>query len=214
MRIFIRNILSRITTPFTFTDEVYLGGTTNAVHIAQGGHLTLLGTATVWDDLRVSVDNVRVGASRVPTPTAYKGGLVLAFSKQAQAVNEEIAYFSIQFPHERKSGSTVYPHIHWTTPNSNAGVVRWKLTYSWANIGATFPAETPDTGEEANAGQDVHNLTAFNSITGTGKTSSSMMICSISRNSSNAADTYGSSAYLLEIDFHYEIDKMGEDSLP
>lgn len=212
-RIRANNLLTRFNGSTTF-NEVYLGGDTNAVHIAPGGDLTLLGTATVWDDVRVSVDNVRLGSSRQPTPTAYRGGLVLAFSKQTQAVNEEIVYFSVQLPHRRKDGSTLYPHVHWTTSNNNAGVVRWKITYSWANIGAAFPVETPDTAQDANPGQDVHIYSEFTPIVGTGKTASSMLICSLSRNSSNAADTYASAAYLLEIDFHYEIDKMGETNLP
>jgi hypothetical protein len=89
--------------------------------------------------------------------------------------------------------------------------VRWELTYTWANIDGTFSAATP-VYLDAAAGTttDKHLMSSFAAVSGAGKTISSMLLCSLKRNSSNALDTYnGKSAYFIEIDFHYQIDTIG-----
>jgi hypothetical protein len=54
-----------------------------------------------------------------------------------------------------------------------------------------------------------HKAVNATGIDGTGKTLSSMIICRLYRDVSDANDTYASDAFLLEIDFHYEIDTVG-----
>lgn len=169
-------------------------------------------TDTAWDDHRVSVDNITLGTANKPTAVPYKGGLILEFSNQAILVNEEIGYFTVQMPHKWKEGTTIYPHLHWLGENNDAGDARWLLTVSWANVYEAFPDESTLIATAANnPTSDVHNIASFGPLDGTGKTLSSMMICSIKRNSSDSGDTYGSGARLLEFDFHYEVDKIGSD---
>lgn len=73
-----------------------------------------------------------------------------------------------------------------------------------------FPSTNKIYVIDANAATDVHNMTSFASIAGTGKNISSMLICRLFRNSSHADDTFtGKSAYLLEFDLHFEVDTMG-----
>lgn len=163
-----------------------------------------------WEDLRVPVNAVKVGPTKVPTLTAYKGSHVYAFADQALAANEEQITFAVQLPHSYLEGSAIYPHVHWVGQDNTAGNVRWELSYSWANIGSAFPGAQSIYITDANLDTDVHNIASFLPITGTGKTISSMLLCALSRNSSNALDTFnGKSAYLLEVDFHFQVDSHG-----
>jgi len=58
-----------------------------------------------------------------------------------------------------------------------------------------------------NAGK--HILTNIGTITNSGHTLSSMLMCRLFRNSSSETDTFDDFAYLLEADFHYQIDQIG-----
>lgn len=192
------------------SDSVRTGDGTNDVRISSDG-ITLHGTATVYDDLRIDVNGVKLPGVNPPTWTAFKGSELLGFSSQSVEGNEELCYFTVQFPHARKDGSNVSAHVHWT--HSTAGAtdsVKWELTYSWTNIGDTFPTEsTTVISELVGSTTSKHHMATFPVISGASKTLSSMMVCRLRRKSSHASDTYSGSALLLEIDIHYEIDALG-----
>lgn len=139
---------------------------------------------TGWNDLRVAANDLRVPGARPPTWTDYKGGQVLAFADQAVEENEEIVYFVAQIPHSYQEGTNIYPHVHWVAEDNTGGNVRWRLTYSWANRYAVLPAEnTVYVNATASTTTDVHNFASFGPLAGSGKTISSMLICSLSPNS-------------------------------
>jgi hypothetical protein len=182
----------------------------NSLFSREAGDIIFLKNA-VYDDLFIPVNSVKVPASNNPDWVAFKGGLVLGFGDQAVEGNEEIVYFSVQVPHNWKEGTDITPHVHWAVASTTIANVVWKLTYSWASINGTFPSETTiiKTGS-ADGTNSKHNISIFDTIAGSGKTLSSMLVCSLKRNSSNAADTLtGEDALLLEIDFHYQIDRFG-----
>jgi hypothetical protein len=163
-----------------------------------------------WDDLRFPAQALKLSGVKPPAWTAYKGSQVLAFSDQAVIGNEEYIYFVVQITHDYKEGSDIVPHIHWAGEDNTAGNVYWRFTYSWANINAVFPAETPIYSVGANGITDNHNYATFTALTGSGKSISSMLLCSLSRYSSNALDTFNAKlAYLLEIDFHIQKEGLG-----
>ena len=185
---------------------LYLGGTTNGIKISKGGELSLIGTATVYDDVVVNLANIKAPTVNPPVFTSYRGCEVPAYS--ATATN--VLYFTCQLPHARKDGSDIEPHIHVAYPNANAGNSVWSLTYSWANIDGTFSAETTITQTFAAGGTtDKHVLHSFGAISGVGKTYSSVLLCSLSRIGGDAADTYGSVIYAVSADIHVEKDKLG-----
>jgi hypothetical protein len=196
--------------------NIYLGGgTTNAVKIATGGELSLLGTATVWDDLRIEPTSRSSGA-KAPTFANWKGGLYLYDFDNAALASEKEIFFTVQLPHGWKEGSAVEPHVHWVNKaTGTAGhVVRWGLEYTKSVIGGTFGASTTVYGTTIAGGGDItvadeHMLTDFASIDMTGDTISTVLVCRLFRNSSNAADTYTGTAGLLYIDWHVELDSMG-----
>lgn len=197
-------------------DALYLGGQTNGIKIEKGGELTLIGTATRWDDLRIEPVERNTGA-KAPSFVSWVGGLYLYDFDDALAAAEKELFFTVQLPHTWKEGSAVEPHIHWT--NKTAGtagqVIRWGIEYTKAVIGGTF-SSSPTTvyATTIAGGGDItvaneHMLTDFASIDMTGDTISTVLVCRIFRNSSNAADTYTGTAGLLYLDWHYEIDAMG-----
>ncbi len=162
-----------------------------------------------WDDVRTPVNSIKLPQINPPVETVYKGSLVLTFQDVA-APQEQIAYFAIQIPHSYKEGTAISPHIHWAGSDASAGNVVWTLTYSWANMLEVFPAQTSDTQAFANSTTlDTHNVGHFLDVAGTGKKVSSMLLCSLKRNSSNGSDTYTGAAYLLEVDIHIQVESLG-----
>jgi len=168
---------------------------------------------TVWDDLRFPASAVRLSGSQPPTATLYKGGSVLSFPDNA----DKTIYFTVQLPHNYKYGTDLKPHMHLTMPNAGSGAgvenIKFDLTYSLANISDAFPAESTltITADVQNAAADVHGYVPFAAIDGSGIDNvSTMILCSLTRDVS-VADNYGDDIYLLEIDFHYEIDAIGSD---
>ena len=194
---------------------IYLGGSTNGIQITKGGELTLIGTATRWNDLRVE-PVVRKTGSKAPSYVSWLTGLYLYDFDDAVAGSEKEIFFSVQMPHDWKEQSTISPHVHWTnrTTGTAGQVIRWGLEYTVATIGGTFGATTTIYGTTVVGGADItvaneHFITELDDITMTGNLISTILVCRLFRNSSNAADTYTGTAGLLYVDFHYEIDTIG-----
>jgi hypothetical protein len=131
-------------------------------------------------------------------------------------------FFSIQMPHKWKEGSTIYPHIHWASQTATSGAVTWGLEYSWVDYNPSSPLAFPNTtiltatSASVSSGDiDKHLIVDLAPITPSGSQGkiSSIIMCRLFRNSSNAADTYSGDAALLSFDVHYEIDAIGSNSL-
>jgi len=192
------------------------GGTTDFSEFEADGTLEFNGAATVFDDIRVPITAIRItgpGGTTPPDEVLYKGGVVLAFG--GAGTDDEKAFFNVQIPHSYREGTDITPHVHWVPEDNTAGNVRWVLTYSWANINAAFPGESTEAiVVAADETTDKHQVDNFSAITGSGKTISSMLICSIQREDSDGTDTYNNlDAYLVEIDFHFEMDTAGSRAI-
>ena len=190
-------------TPSTFTT---LNATT--INVVNLNVTTLLGNN--WEDLRFPVSAIRLGGASPATAQAYRGGEVLAF---ANNVNQYV-YLTAQLPHSWVEGSNITAHIHWTIPAGGLGGgaenVKWDLTYSWANMNASFPVQSSATltRNVASVAANTHLYDAWVELNGAGKTMSSMIIISIKRDTT-VANNYGSAALLLEFDIHYRQDSIG-----
>jgi hypothetical protein len=182
-----------------------VGNYSNQFTISEDGSILLLNTATQWDDLRGPASGINpVGSPSAATPNTSDGSLTFAKG------NVAIAWF--QLPHAWKVGSDIFIHIHWSKATSASGNVNWQMQYKWANIGSGMPAFSALTSgthviSDANTA-DLHALTSWPAVAGTGKTISSMICVYISR-TNNASDTYTGNANLYEIDIHYEVDSFG-----
>jgi hypothetical protein len=191
-------------------NKLQVGSNNDYCQIDSQGMLSLVGNATVWEDLRFPSQALKLSGTKPPTWTTYQGGEVLGFSDQAIVGNEERVSFVAQLSHSYKEGSTIYPHLHWISTDTSTGNVVWKLSYSWGNWAGTFPTATTTTMTVAKSVVlNYHSMDSFSPISGTGKEISSILICDLSRNSSSAADTYTATAYLAEVDIHLELNTMG-----
>ena len=148
----------------------------------------------------------------IGTPSTSSRGVILKFF--SPTVENEV-YFEIQFPHARKLDSELRPHVHWT-PAANGGEdesVVWGLEYTWASFAEVFSNTTiiktdaPIPNEDLIKGK--HYISNFPAISGEGKELSSMMVCRLFRDVSNANDTFNDFAGLLEFDIHFQIDSTG-----
>lgn len=164
-----------------------------------------------YDDFRVPVTAINPpGAVSDPTfDITYIGYL---FS--ASATN--VLFIIVQMPHAWAEGTDIEPHVHWMPTNTNTGDVYWRLEYEWTNIDAV-QAGSFTTVNKLQAGKGVaytHQLASFGTISGAGKTASSILSIKLSRIGGDAADTYNAAALLKEFDLHYAIDSFGESALP
>jgi len=170
-----------------------------------------------WDDLRFPMASVRKVTGKEPIETAYKGGLVYAFSTSS----DNSVAFNAQMPHGYNSDLDVEFHIHYALPVSGAGGgaenIKFDLTYSWADLDGLLPAETTlsATNDAQNEVADTHTLFSLGDLLITNRGAgtpvggtSSMIICSLTRDVSVAND-YANVVYLLEADFHYRFDAPG-----
>lgn len=185
----------------------------NDTKVEADGTLVFEGSAEVWDDLRVSLDK---GSSSASLEYVWGGiGPQIWYFRNNEGL--EMMSFVVQIPHNWKEGTTVYPHVHWLPKASKSGNLEWNLDYSWQNYDASTPQVFPTyttstvvtTGPFVANTHRISSLTSGSGLDGTGKKISSILICRIWRNSSNAADTYTDDAGLLSLDFHYQIDTVG-----
>ena len=151
---------------------------------------------------------IRPPVSLAPTWVTYKSSQLPAFSP----TQVNVLYFTAQLPHSYLEGSDIEFHIHIAYPDANAGNSVWYFTYSWANMGDTFPAAS-DSGQVIVASPtttDEHQLAELiTAINGAGKEISSVLLCSIQRTGTHVSDDYPSNIYLVSGDFHHQIDTIG-----
>jgi len=196
----------------------HFGGTADYATFGSNGELTLYGGATVWDDLRVPMTSVSKGGANDPdfAKVQDSGGTTTGvYSYHFDKNTEEELFFSVQLPHTWRQESGIEPHAHWAPTDAGTGTVVWGLEYTWANIGSAFPATSLLTVADPGDGTaDKHQLASFGTIDGAGFTHSSMLLCRVYRAAGATSDNYDADAALLEVDFHYEINSLGESTAP
>lgn len=182
-------------------------------------------TDTVWDDLRVPVLTTKLGGTKDPDLTKVfdnGSGSQGVFTYLFDKTTEEELYFVVQLPHGWKYETSLHPHVHWfPVANGSAGQkVSWGLEYTICSLGSIFGnttiiyADTPYNGPTSLVA-NTHYLTEFPAISMTGIVSvSSMVLCRIFRDATGVGgtDDYDNDAALIEIDFHYESDRIGSDN--
>ena len=169
----------------------------------------------LWDDMRVPAQEV----VNIPGPLEPQWMQLLddGFgSEGVWALHFDIghqSFFNIQFPHDWKVGTDIYPHVHWTTDASaGPGDVVWGLEYTVTPVFAPFPLTSVllTLPPGLVSGPYIHEVTGFGppSIDGSLLGLSSMLLCRIWRD----VGTYPGLIALLEIDFHYLKDDLGSVS--
>lgn len=174
--------------------------------------------ATTWDDLRVSMTNVKLAAANQPTWSLFKdngagSGGVYAYSFSASVMNE--VFFEVQMPHGWKEGTAISPHLHWAPATTNTGDALWRLEYTKVTINGTFGNTTIINGLDAGDGTAFkHQLNAvFPDIDMTGDLISTVLLCRLFRDAGDGTDTFTGAGFALSFDFHYQQDAFGSDTI-
>lgn len=169
---------------------------------------------TFWDDLRFPVTAFNPpGVVVDPDWVNVWGSLyLLGFD----ASTDESVMGVAQFPHTW-AGTDVLCHVHLTQGNATlTSNVVFGLEYEWAGINTNFTGTTTTVlGTNALHGtayrHELHSIATLTPPTGADE-GSSMMIFRLFRDADNASDDATADVYLMELDFHYEIDKPGSDT--
>ena len=169
----------------------------------------------LWANLPVSFTLTTRSGSVAPMFNRFKNnggdsqGVFLYFFSQNV---EEEAYFVTQIPRSYKEGSSLKPHIHFVTNSASAGNISWGLEYTWSNVDEDF-ADTTIIGlsDVLVNTQSKHYLQKLESIDGTGKKISSILIGRLFRDVS-IENNYPAPVGLLEMGFYFEQCGIGSGS--
>lgn len=176
-------------------------------------------TDTVWDDIRIVPSAFDFAGNADPANVSVTfGGRAWRLYEFA---DQDECFVTVQMPHGYKRGSVLRPHVHWTPGargNEEAGKsVGWKVDIACAKLNAAFANLatvdlTSTLTAEAVDGQHVIGPAAnFTPPADFGE--SGMLLVRLYRDGGTWAGTAtGSLPLLLELDIHFEMDKIGSDA--
>ena len=205
--------------------DITSGASASDFTVITGADKTLVLGTPVWDDIRIVPTAFDFAGSTDPTLVDFRPTGAGLITKLYEFALDDKAYFTVQLPHKYKTGTDIYVHAHWTPgtrgTEETTHTVGWKVIYSWANIGDTFPVmATADLSDACQSTDDQHLMTPDIVIDGhtVAKGISSQLACYITRTDTGGDDTWASSTtgqlpLLLEVDFHYQVDTMGSRTI-
>lgn len=184
------------------------GDTVNYTQISSDGTITMSGSATVWDDLFFPLTTAKQGQTdKPPFSTAEVAYLFPAGD------TSHIMYIIVQFPHYWKTGSNIYPHVHWKQESTGSPV--FKMDYKWYGLGDIMPANfstyvmatkvfpyTSGSMQQLNSGSAP---ISGSHITGV----SSLMLVKLYRDD----NAYSGNTTTYQFDIHIEKDSLGSKEI-
>ena len=179
-----------------------------------GAEKTLELVEPVYEDLQVSISNIRIPPSSAPTERLYDGGTGgVTFPFLGFDVGDYV-YFDVQTSHSMKLNTILDNHIHYSLPNTTdiGDKFQFQLDVMVAAIGTQWaePTGTPFSAEFAVAANDntYHRLGEIADIPASNSTVSTLYKCKLTRIAATS-DEYGSEVYVTFLDSHYQKNTMG-----
>lgn len=159
-----------------------------------------------WKDLSFPVIGSASG-SGAPASTAF--GVTGNIKQTSFGVNDSI-YLAGHWDHDIKVGSTVFPHVHWSTNGTNTGNVQWQLNYINAkgHNQENFGADVTLNLEEAAQGTAWRHMITEDATGFVAPEIDTLTIVELKRiaaSSNECSDT----VFGLFVDFHYEAQQYG-----
>lgn len=155
---------------------------------------------------------LREGVGNPAELVTFKGN-TLAYQFGPSAVGETFVNWDVPF--NWASGTDLYAAIHWSPGNSTStGVVRWKLEFTYAAVGGTF-GDTNTVTVDSNvstASAWKHIQSVSSSFSGSNVEPNMRFLIRLYRDGADGGDTFPDNAYLVGIDFYYQVDKFGTPS--
>lgn len=168
-----------------------------------------IGGRSGWNDMLASLSASKAVGVNAPTWATIRDG-IQAWAFSASAMNE--IWLNFHIIHNYAAGTTLYPHIHWTTAGTNTGVCRWGFEWTVAkgfNFEA-FPATSTFYLEAAASGTAYkHYITEVADGAALPATEiDSLLLMRVFRDAANVNDTLTDTAFGLFVDLHYQSDGM------
>ena len=120
----------------------------------------------------------------------------------------DMAWFAFHVPHDIVPGADIHLHAHWIADGTNAAVVRWEWTYTYAkgfNQGNFNATGTVVEAEQAAAGTAYrHMVTETAAIAIPGLTEPDGIIYVRLRRVTNGGTDNADGIFLLTSDVHYQ----------
>ncbi len=167
-----------------------------------------------WEELVAPANAVGEGWP-APGASNVQSGYAYAFPDGPLPTDETYIHFTLQMPHSWKEGTDVIPNVRFVFNSDQVNTnVRWRISYSWANIGDNLPVSSNiwALSDPTNNDSLKHQITKFAPISGAGKKVSSLLLCFLSRNSSDVSDNYTDTARFLSAGLLYQVDTPGSVS--
>jgi hypothetical protein len=166
----------------------------------------------VFDDYLVPGLALAKGSS-APDLAELRNGLFLNAFAGAGITTEE-GFFEIHILHGIRAGTTPTFHVHWTHNNATpTGDVKWFIDYSIAKgySASTYAAPTTVSTVQTAAAQYTHHITDDDDmpISTTELEPDAVLLGRIYRDPTDPEDTFGDDAFLIDVDMHYQRDKVG-----
>ena len=192
------------------TDEV----AASDLNVDCGTNKTLELQTVVYEDLQVSISNVRIPTANAPTERLYNHGIVggVTFPVLGFALNEYF-YFDLQTSHSMKLSTILDNHFHYMTPTDGTGDrFKFQLDVIVAPINGTWsaPTGTPFTTEVTMSADlsNSHKIQDIADIPASNTTVSTIYKCKFTRIAASQ-DEYAGEVYIEFTDSHYQKNTMG-----
>jgi len=197
---------------FVFKNQdqsVYFGDKENGnyTRIEADGTIVFVGSAGVWDDIRIETSNLRSGG----TPPSYAAMPDGIYGVRFDDASVEEVYGNFELPHGYKENSNLEVHIHWMPSTNNTGNSNVQFLYNCAGMNGNFASTATTLSSFAKGSGDIqrHQYSQIGYINGAGKKVSDMCKFTYKRNGTASDDTGTFDMWMFDIDIHYQIDKVG-----
>lgn len=155
---------------------------------------------------------LREGVGNPAELAQFKGNTV-AYLFVDGSVSE--TYVNWDVPFNWASGTDLYAAIHWSPGSSTAtGTVRWGLEFTAAPVNGTFP-DTTTFFVDSNVSTSSpwkHIQAVSAAYPGSGVAPNQRFLIRLYRDGASGSDTFANGAYLVGIDFYYQVNKFGTPS--
>lgn len=155
---------------------------------------------------------LREGVGNPAELATFKGN-TLAYQFGPSAVSETFVNWDVPF--NWKDGSDLYAAIHWSpAASTSTGTVRWVLEFTYAPVNGTFGDTTTVNIDSTVSTSSAwkHLQTVSSSFSGSMADPNTRFLIRLYRDGASGSDTFADNAYLIGIDFYYQVDKFGTPS--
>ena len=155
---------------------------------------------------------LREGVGNPAELAGFKGNTV-AYLFIDGSVSETFVNWDV--PLQWATGTDLYAAIHWSPgASTSTGTVRWALEFTAAPVNGTFPDTTTFyiDSNVSTASAWKHIQAVSDPYPGSAAAPNQRFLIRLYRDGDSGTDTFAAGAYLIGIDFYYQVNKFGTPS--